>query len=354
MILEYNDIELPIISIGIVVLNREWIIGIMLESLLKQNYPHNKIFVIIVDGGSIDKTVEICKTMLEKSDLMGYKIIVEEGINIPQGRNKCIENMCGEILMFWDSDEIIVDKNALIKLVNLMIIKRADILSTERYAIFAKNLDEVKIKIKKIEEEFKTSLKINSMDNLIETHAVGMGQTLINKRVFKHVKFDSDLTSMEDFDFCMKAKQKGFTILIYKNIISYDINVPKIWFSDIYVDIPLKSSLKALNKRARAAVFGYSINWNLKIYIKFIISNLRYLFYLSYVPMFFFFFIGIIKYNFYFIFIFSFHIGLFLIWQINRRGILKGIRSLIKSVLVGLPLSLIITFHIFKNMIKQK
>jgi glycosyltransferase involved in cell wall biosynthesis len=47
----------PLVTVDIVVLNREWVIDKMLTSLQRQTYPHDRIFVIVVDGESKDKTV---------------------------------------------------------------------------------------------------------------------------------------------------------------------------------------------------------------------------------------------------------------------------------------------------------
>jgi len=47
-----------------VVLNREWIIEKTLDPLLRQTYLHNRIFVVIVHGGSEDKTAEIARKIL--------------------------------------------------------------------------------------------------------------------------------------------------------------------------------------------------------------------------------------------------------------------------------------------------
>jgi ABC-type proline/glycine betaine transport system permease subunit len=158
--------------------------------------------------------------------------------------------------------------------------------------------------------------------------------------------------SLEDMDFCMKAKQKGFKILLHKNIIFYDINIRKIKYSDIYIDMSLTNSLRALSKRARAAVYAYSPNWNLKTYIKFLISNPRVLFYLGYIPTFFFLYIGF-TFNYYILFIFIIYMGSYAVWQMYRRGIAIGIRALIKSIIVGLPISILITFYILKNILKN-
>jgi glycosyltransferase involved in cell wall biosynthesis len=58
----------PLIAVGIVVLNREWIIGKGLKSFLLQTYPHERIFVLIVDGESRDRAVEIARMRVPKFD----------------------------------------------------------------------------------------------------------------------------------------------------------------------------------------------------------------------------------------------------------------------------------------------
>jgi glycosyltransferase involved in cell wall biosynthesis len=66
-----------LVTVGIVVLNREWIIDKMLAFLQSQTYPHSRIFVLMVDGRSTDKTVEYAQRFLEKSDFNSYQIIIK-------------------------------------------------------------------------------------------------------------------------------------------------------------------------------------------------------------------------------------------------------------------------------------
>jgi glycosyltransferase involved in cell wall biosynthesis len=101
----------PLVTVGIVVLNRAWIIDKMLTSLQRQTYPHNRIFVLLVDGESKDDTVKTARQFLDNSDFSGYEIVIKK-CNIPEGRNVCIERMKGDMLFFWDSD-VIMGANAL-------------------------------------------------------------------------------------------------------------------------------------------------------------------------------------------------------------------------------------------------
>lgn len=57
---------LPIISIIIPCRNEEKFIGKRLDSLIKQDFPKENLEVLVVDGGSEDRTGEIVKTYSEK------------------------------------------------------------------------------------------------------------------------------------------------------------------------------------------------------------------------------------------------------------------------------------------------
>ncbi|MBU3956768.1 glycosyltransferase [Patescibacteria group bacterium] len=53
--------NLPSISVLIPTLNAASVLGKCLKSIVEQDYPKNKIEIIIAHGGSTDKTLEIAK-----------------------------------------------------------------------------------------------------------------------------------------------------------------------------------------------------------------------------------------------------------------------------------------------------
>jgi len=59
---------LPLITVGVITLNREWIIGYMLDSLFSQSYPMEKIHLVVVDGESTDRTVDLTRNKLKNSN----------------------------------------------------------------------------------------------------------------------------------------------------------------------------------------------------------------------------------------------------------------------------------------------
>ena len=68
--------------------NEEFSAKVLLDSLLSQSrLPHE---IIIVDGGSIDRTVEIINSYIQKG--APIKLIIKGGANIAQGRNIAIKN----------------------------------------------------------------------------------------------------------------------------------------------------------------------------------------------------------------------------------------------------------------------
>ena len=156
-----------------VVLNREWIIGKMLNSLMKQRYPHDRIYVVIVDGESEDRTVEIIKNRLENSDFVGYDITVKR-CSIPEGRNICIEKMKGEILVFWDSD-VIANSNALKELVKMITQGKADIVHARTVNLFMDSIEE-------FEAMENAIIKNKQCEDVFEVSSVGMGFTAISKK----------------------------------------------------------------------------------------------------------------------------------------------------------------------------
>lgn len=108
--------NLPTISAVIATFNSEATIKFCLGSLFKQNYPKEKLEVIIADGGSKDNTLSI---------LSKYRVKV---IHIPAEKQEAeynkgvgVSHAKGEILLFIDHDNVLPHKNWLRKMVSPLI-----------------------------------------------------------------------------------------------------------------------------------------------------------------------------------------------------------------------------------------
>jgi len=92
--------RIPLISIIIPTLQEEKIIGNLRNYYTKENKAKYNFEVIVSDGGSTDKTVEIAKTFADK--VVIHKANYRQTIS--EGRNKGAEVSSGNILVFINAD----------------------------------------------------------------------------------------------------------------------------------------------------------------------------------------------------------------------------------------------------------
>jgi glycosyltransferase involved in cell wall biosynthesis len=95
--------ELPKITFGIATLNEEKRIKICLETIVAQIYPKEKIEIIIVDGGSTDKTIEIAEKFKAKI-YFNKKRLAEPGLA------EAYRKATGDYMVFMAADNIVFDK----------------------------------------------------------------------------------------------------------------------------------------------------------------------------------------------------------------------------------------------------
>jgi len=100
------------VSVVITVKNEENSILVLLNSLENQSLKPYE--VIIVDGGSRDKTVEIIKSFINSRK--HFKLITADGANRSEGRNIGISAATSDVIAITDAG-VVVDKNWLENLV---------------------------------------------------------------------------------------------------------------------------------------------------------------------------------------------------------------------------------------------
>lgn len=105
----------PKVSYIIPTLNAERYLGKCLESIKKQDYPGSRYEILIIDGGSLDETIEIAKKYKTK--------ILDNPSKDPEsGKSIGIDNSRGEIIVLMDSDNEIIKKDWLKKMVNPLVL----------------------------------------------------------------------------------------------------------------------------------------------------------------------------------------------------------------------------------------
>jgi len=324
---------LPTVTVCIVVLNREWVIGEALRSLLSQTYPKELLYVIVVDGGSTDKTVEICRHALSGAGIAGYEIVIQPS-TIPEARNICIERARSEYIFFWDSD-IIMHPQALEKLVVAARATGADVLSAKIHFLMIREFEEGWHALE--------SLQNNAAGGPEPASAVTMSATLIRRQVFEKVKFDPDLTLYEDLDFCLRARSMGFKVMEHGGIVAVDLNPAWEPANDIFVVKPLRELLRGFSKKAR--VKALTLSPGPGPYLRYILRYKRYAYYLGYTAVIPLLILGLFSRNFLISVVAGAYILIYLALQVLRRGLRHGLRVFAVSILVGLPLALLMLYY---------
>jgi glycosyltransferase involved in cell wall biosynthesis len=101
MRLEKIQKPFPILSIIIPTKNGEQFISDALQSVIDQNYPNLE--VIVVDGASTDKTVDIVKGFIERYPFI--TLVSEADSGQSQAMNKGLKLASGEIVGFLNDDD---------------------------------------------------------------------------------------------------------------------------------------------------------------------------------------------------------------------------------------------------------
>jgi glycosyltransferase involved in cell wall biosynthesis len=95
--MKFSSENLPRVSFIIPTLNAEAILENCLASIARQNYPREKIEIILADAHSTDRTREIGKKF-------GALILDDNGKNMEEGKRLALGRATGEFIVFVDAD----------------------------------------------------------------------------------------------------------------------------------------------------------------------------------------------------------------------------------------------------------
>jgi len=119
--------ELPFLSVVIPVRNEESHIGAVLDDLETQDYPHDRIEVLVADGNSIDGTVNVVKAFARQTSL-SVRLLLNPAQLSSSGRNVGARNARGAYLIFIDGHCHIPSNTLLTDAVDLFEKTRSDCL----------------------------------------------------------------------------------------------------------------------------------------------------------------------------------------------------------------------------------
>jgi len=103
------------VSILIPTLNAKRTLEVCLRSIIGQDYPKNKIEIIIADGGSSDETLTIVKKF-QRLKVSKIKLVKNLLKTAEAGKAVALRHARNDLVALIDSDNILPDKNWLKKM----------------------------------------------------------------------------------------------------------------------------------------------------------------------------------------------------------------------------------------------
>lgn len=175
-------------------------------------------------------------TLLQKNAFDKYECLTTEGADIAMARSVLIEQSTGDSILFLD-DDVLPPINAITKLAS----HDKDIVTGLYFAKQQPHFPQIFKKNAEDPTKYDAVFDVEE-DKLIEVDACGAGILLIKREVFKKLKrpfFQYEVygeeTSRkgEDFYFCEKAKEAGFSIYCDTSVLcghrSTNIITPEYW-----------------------------------------------------------------------------------------------------------------------------
>lgn len=186
------------ISVVIPAFNEENYIGATLESVKRADTDGWEIEILVIDGGSNDKTVE-------KAQKFGAKVVIIRHRGIGYARQKGIEHATGDVIIYTDADTI-VPRNWITEHVKTLLLPNV-VLS---YGPF---------KIKDGSLLYKLFINYLQYYGWFVTHylfkvtlSVGQNTAFWRKKAIEAGGYDTNLGIMEDIDFSQRISKLGKAI----------------------------------------------------------------------------------------------------------------------------------------------
>lgn len=201
-----------LISIIIPIYNVEKYLEECIESVISQTYRNLEI--ILVDDGSTDRCLEICKKYEKKDNRI--KVIHQENAGVSVARNIGIDFSTGQYIGFVDSDDFI-EKDMYEELYQDLNVEKADIAGCDYYIYDTckSTKSDILTKTKSVMKTEEALIKMNQLRGF----GVGVWNKLYKRELFNGIRFPIGKRG-EDWFIIYKIIEKSKKI-VYNPIAKY-------------------------------------------------------------------------------------------------------------------------------------
>lgn len=210
-----------LVSFIIIAYNAEKFLEKSLDCIVKQDYDHKNIEVILVDSCSKDKTKQIMEQFANrnKNKFKEIKILENKGRTLPRGWNVALKEVKGEVVLRVDAHTFF-DKDFITNNVN-EIKNGEDIVGGKCISVTQNGTWKEKLLL--IAEESIFGCGIADFRRKEEKEYVStLAFAMYRKKVFDDVGiYNENLARTEDNEMHYRMKQKGYKFLLSPNIKTY-------------------------------------------------------------------------------------------------------------------------------------
>jgi cellulose synthase/poly-beta-1,6-N-acetylglucosamine synthase-like glycosyltransferase len=204
---------LPFVSVIIPTRNEEEHISTCIESLEESDYPKDKFELIVVDGGSVDKTITIILKLQKKYN--NISLICENEANTSVGRNIGIKNAAGDLIINFSSHTL-AEKNFIRILStklhysenNIAGVGCRDKIPVNQLSYVAQCIDSI------TSTKFGGSFMHQQMEFREEQFVDSISFTAYKRKILEKIGFfDPDIPSGDDAELNLRLKKAGYKLL---------------------------------------------------------------------------------------------------------------------------------------------
>lgn len=219
-----------LVSFCIIAYNEQKSIVKLFEDVCRQDYPHKKIEIILVNSNSTDKTLEVMKNfaLKNKSNFSDIKVVKNQGKNQASGWNTAIKNTIGDIIIRVDAHASIPE-NFISKNVET-ILSGEDICGGARPSIIADNTKWKETLLIAETSMFGSSIASYRRQTNDKKYVNSLFHGAYRREVFEKCGgFNEHLGRTEDNELHYRMRTNGYKLCFSPEIISYQNIRNNLW-----------------------------------------------------------------------------------------------------------------------------